>query len=387
MRAAFHPFSQVNHNRLVQSQFETGGRRMNRKRWALAALACGLVFHAGWASQKKKKEVTQTLQLPKDLPSTVIGEPRRLAFHVTPLSAKGLLSAQVRDALKALARETGGNTVLRIRAFVAGSGDLRRVRDLVSETFTDRKQPLPVLTLVQSGGLPLEGAQVVLEAVSAAKKDVNPEGLIVLPAPIATSENPLDPVLPLATKSLSDLKANLHAAGAEPADVLRVTCFLSSLDNLAATRKLVDADYPRAALNFVQTQRAPVRAVAACEAVARLDRDPGQRLRFVPSESEPKAVLIAAPRVVLTGAQVSYGYQEADSRLAFERLQKSLEAAGVSKSDTAFTQYYALADPLAAQIRQLGPTFFGPTASSILLFEGLPSMQAGFAADVIAVKE
>src|SRR5262249_8005619 len=179
---------------------------------ALAALACGIVLAAGPAPQKNKKETTQTLQLPRELPNTAIGETRRLMFHVTPLSAKGLLSAQVRDALRALSRDTGSNTVLRIRAFVAGSGDLRRVRDLVSETFTDRKQPLPALSLVQSGGLPMEGAQVVLEAVSVSKKDVNPQGIVVVPAPLAFSENPLDPVAPLAAKSLAECKSTLKAA-------------------------------------------------------------------------------------------------------------------------------------------------------------------------------
>src|ERR1017187_7465220 len=107
----------------------------------LLATACCLVLAPALAAQKKtkekKEEITQTLQLPKELPGAVIGETRRLTFHVTPLSA------QVRDALKALTHETGGNPVLKIRAFVAGSGDLRRVRDLVSEVFTDRKLPLP----------------------------------------------------------------------------------------------------------------------------------------------------------------------------------------------------------------------------------------------------
>lgn len=109
-------------------------------------MACCLALAPGVTAQKKtkpkKEEVTQILQLPKELPAAVIGETRHLTFHVTPLSARGLLSAQVRDALKSLTHETGGNPILKIRAFVAGSGDLRRVRDLVSEVFTDRKQPL-----------------------------------------------------------------------------------------------------------------------------------------------------------------------------------------------------------------------------------------------------
>src|SRR5262245_29875337 len=115
----------------------------------LTALVC-VVSLLGAAPQRKKKkeEETQVLQVPKELPSAVTGDTRRLTFRVTQLSAKGLLSQQVRDALKAVDRDSGNETVLKIRAFVAGSGDVRRVRDLVSEAFTDRRQPLPVLSLV-----------------------------------------------------------------------------------------------------------------------------------------------------------------------------------------------------------------------------------------------
>ena len=341
------------------------------------------------AAQKKKnkEDITQTLQLPKELPVAVTGETRRLTFHVTPLSARGLLSAQVRDALKALMHETGGNPVLKIRAFVAGSGDLRRVRDLVSEVFNDRHLPLPALSLIRSGGLPLEGAQVVLEGIAAGKKEVNPQGLVFLSAPVVTSESPVDPVAPLAAKSLDQLKEALKTAGSEPADVLRVTCFLSSLEDLAATRKLVEGDYPHAALNFVQTQRVPSRTVAACEAVARLRRNTGTRVHFEPAEGEPRAALVAAEHVVLTGTQVSYGYQEANSRLAFERMQKALEASGVTGHDVVFAHYYPLAESIAAQIRGLRGAFFGTPAGSLLLFEGLPGMDAGFALDVVAIKD
>src|SRR5512133_135637 len=118
--------------------------------------------------RRKKEEQTQVLQVPKELPAAVVGETRRLTFRVTPLSGRGLLSQQIREALKAVSRDAGNETVLKIRAFVAGSGDLRRVRDLVSDHFTERRQPLPALTLIQSGGLPLDGAQVIFEYISAA---------------------------------------------------------------------------------------------------------------------------------------------------------------------------------------------------------------------------
>lgn len=356
-------------------------------RLAGAAAVCILAITVGFAAQKKKKEeITQTLQVPKDLPAAIAGDPRHFTFHITPLSGKGLLSAQIRDALKALSHETGGSPVLHIRAFVAGSGDLRRVRDLVSETFSDHRQTLPALSLVRAGGLPVEGAQVVLEAVAAGKKEANPNGLVFVPAASATSDNPLDPVAPLAARSLEHLRQTVKEAGSAPADVLRVTCFLSSLDNLGDTRKLVEAEYPRAALNYVQTQRGPARAVAACEAVARLMWNTGKKVHYIPAAGEPHAALIAAPQVVLTGTQMSYGYQESDSRLAFERLSKSLEAAGVTARDVAYANYYPLAEPLAAQVRKLRPAFFPSAASSLVLFEGLASMDAGFAIDVVAAK-
>jgi enamine deaminase RidA (YjgF/YER057c/UK114 family) len=350
-----------------------------------------------WPAQKKKKdEITQTLQLPRELPSAVVGDTRRLTFHVTPLSSKGLLSQQVRDALKALSREAGGSTFLKIRAFVGGSGDVRRVRDLVSESFAYRRQPLPALSLVRCGGLPLEGAQVVLEAIAAGRKEVNPHGLAFLSAQTATSEDPLDAVAPLAARSLAALRQAVQAAGSEPSDVLRVTCFLSSLDNLAATRKLVEAEYPRAALNYVETQRAPVRALAACEAVARLRRDAGARLVLMNPEGLPREpgesqiALVSAPHVVLTGSQVSFGYREEDARLAFERLRKSLEQGGVSAGDVAFAHYYPLSAGIAEQVRRVRSKFFDdarPPAGSLVLFEGLPSMEAGFAVDLVAVKD
>jgi enamine deaminase RidA (YjgF/YER057c/UK114 family) len=362
----------------------------------LVALVCGLAVLATPAQKKKKEEETQTLLIPKELPNAVIGDTRRLTFYVTPPSAKGLLSQQIREALKALAHEAGNDTVLKIRAFVAGSGDLRRVRDLVSEVFTDRRQPLPALSLIQSGGLPLVGAQVVLEAIAAGKKEVSPEGLVFLSAQIAVSDNPLDPVAPLTTRSLTSLRLAVKAAGSAPGDVVRVTCFLSSIEALRASRQLVEAEYPRAALNFVQTQRAPFQALAACEAVARLRWNTGTRIHILnpeglaPEPGQSQIALVASPHVVLTGTQVSFGYEEKDARLALGRLQKALEQSGVSTRDVAYAHYYPLSLGIASQVRKIRSEFFDPAhppAGAMILFEGLPSMDAGFAVDVVAAKD
>ncbi len=354
-------------------------------------LACGLAL---LAFPQKKKDDTQVLQEPKDLPSAVEGDPRRFSFYVTPLSPKGLLSKQIRDALAALNREAKGDPILKIRAFVAGSGDGRRVRDIVSEVFTDRKQPLPVLSLVQAGGLP-EGAQVVLEGIAEGRKETNPQGLAFLAAQPESTDDPSAPVASLVAKSLADLRAALKAVGSEPSDVLRLSCFLSSLDDVAAARKAAEQEYPKTPADFVQAQRSPAHGLAACEAVAKLRSNPGGGLKVLNPNTQSatpgasQIVLIASPRVVMTGTQVSFGFEEKDARLAFQRVEKSLEQSGTSMHQVAFAHFYPLATGIANQIVKIRGDFFDqsqPPASSLLLFEGLPSMNAGFAMDVMAVK-
>jgi enamine deaminase RidA (YjgF/YER057c/UK114 family) len=358
----------------------------------LAVLAASLALTA--FPQKNKKEENQVLQLPKDLPNVVEADPRHLSFYVSPLSSKGLLSKQVRDSLNALRNETKGDPILKLRAFVAGSGDSRRVRDIVSEVFSDHKQPLPVLSLVQAGGLPEESA-VVLEAIAAGKKEVNPQGLVFIATQPVSADDPTASTVPLAEKSLAALTQAVKAAGAEASDVVRVSCFLSSLGELAAVRKLVEQSYPKVAATFVQPQRASARALAACEGVARLRSNLGtglhvlnpEGLRSVPGASQ--IAQVASSKVVLSGTQVSFGYEEKDARLAFQRLGKSLEQAGVSLHDVAFAHFYPLAPGIATQIEKIRGDFFDPArppASSLLLFEGLPSMNAGFAVDVVAIK-
>ena len=208
--------------------------------------------------RNNKEDITQTLQLPKELPGAVTGETRRLTFYVTPLSARGLLSAQVRDALKALMHDTGGSPVLKIRAFVAGSGDLRRVRDLVSEVFNDKHLPLPALSLIQSGGLPLEGAQVVLEGIAAAKKEVNPQGLVFLGAHGGNLGEPARPGGAADREIARGLEGGAQSRRfASPATWCGSPASSVRWRTWRRPANWWRPSYPHAALNYVQTQRVP----------------------------------------------------------------------------------------------------------------------------------
>ncbi|MBV9768842.1 MAG: RidA family protein, partial [Bryobacterales bacterium] len=209
--------------------------------------------------KNKSDEVTQALALPPELPAAVTADTNRLTFQVTPLSAKGLLSQQTRNALKILLHSNRG-TIVKLRAFVAGSGDLRRIGEIAGEMFLEKHQTLPALTALQVGALPMEGAQVVIEAIEEDRKVVNPNGVAFLAGQPA----------PTVAESISKLETVLATAGMQPSDALLVTCFVSSLEEQRDTQSAMAASFPGAALNYVQMQRAPVTPSASCEAKARM---------------------------------------------------------------------------------------------------------------------
>ena len=293
------------------------------------------VFLAAGISAKKKNpdDITQTLDLPKDPPVVAVGQTNRLTFHVSPLSAKGLLSQQTREALKAILRENGGAQIIHIRAFVAGSGDLRRIPQIVSEVFTAKKMQLPSVSVVLVGALELRDAQVVLESVSEAKKEVNPDGLLFIEA------QPPD-----------QLAMRLGSAAA-----LQVTCFVASIDNTAS----LAARFPSAAVDIVQAQRSPSRAGTNCEAVGR-----GHNLE--------------AAKLAFTGTQISFGADKAAANLAFEHLNRDLQAGGADKSGIVATNVYSLSDRMHDLVPSLpGVLTFAPV-------EGVASADGVFAVDSIA---
>jgi len=304
-------------------------------RYRRIAILTAVFLSAAFAGKKNPDDVTQVLELPRDPPMVATGTTSRLVFHVSPLSGKGLLSQQTRDALKAVLKANGGAPVIHIRAFVAGSGDLRRVPQIVSEVFTAKKMPLPSVSVVLAGGLPLEDAQIVIEAVSEAKKDVNPSGLTFIEAA------PPDQLVS-------------RLAASTP---LQVTCFVSSLDGAGA----LAARFPSAAVDIVQTRRTPTRPDTRCEAVAR-----GGQI---------------AARLAFTGTQVAFGADQKAASLAYKRLDQELTGVGVSPSDILQTHVYALSERLGTLALN---TRNNATGFTVVSFEGVASLDGSFAIDCVA---
>jgi enamine deaminase RidA (YjgF/YER057c/UK114 family) len=330
-------------------------------------------------AKKKKPDETQVLELPKDPPQAVTAETRNLVFHVAPLSAKGLLSQQTRDAVKALLKVKNGSTIVHIRAFVAGSGDMRRVPAIISETMTEKKLPLPAVSVVQAGGLPLEGAQVELESISVSRREVNPAGLLFVAAQSAADEKPLEPVMPLAERALASLGKLMEG---EP---VRVTCFTSSLDGAAKLVARLASLYPQAAVDVVEAQRAPAHSSVACEGTARLARPVAGGVEY---RADSQAVAVSAAKLALTGTQMAFGFEDKDVMLAFQRLDKAIVPLGTSARQIVFAHFYPLSRSIARQVSNVRAEFFDPghvPAVTMLPVEGLPSLNASFAVDAAAV--
>jgi enamine deaminase RidA (YjgF/YER057c/UK114 family) len=336
---------------------------------AAALLSVTLAFGVSAQKKKNKKDEeppTQVLPPLPDPPDAVAAETARLSFQVSPLSNKGLLSQQVRDALKALLRDNHGAQIVKLRAFVAGSGDLRRVQTIMVEEFTDRRLALPALSTIQAGALPMIGAQVAIEATSVERRAVNPDGLVFLPAAGAKT----------AASAVDDLLAR-----SSDEEMLRATCFLSSIDDATPARTAAAAAFPGAAIDILQTQRQSVQPFAACEGVAR------PRPNFNIAGGVSRRGYVRAPKIILTGTKLVFREEDADIRLAFQRLGKAMEPLGATFQDVFWTGVYPLTNPLATRIAVLRKEFLGGDAvpdPSPVLFEGLPSTDATAALELMA---
>jgi len=344
----------------------------------------GMVLPPIAVDKKKTKENIQVPPKQIELPAAVTADADRIAFELAPVSARGLLSQQTREALRAMLRANRGATVVKLRAFVSGSGDLRRIGEIVGEVFTERHQPLPALTVVQVGALPREGEQVLIESTEVERTAVNPNGLAFVSGQAGDNLG----------QALERVKAAVRVTGGVASDVLRVSCFVSSLEQENASLPGVAAEFPQAATLVVQMQRGPVRPGAECEAVARLHTIPKEPLEFLDS-AEPGAAknyseiaLVGPGKLVFTAAQLGFGTQASDIRLAFERLGRVLASFQTGFQRLVVSCAYLTNLALAPKIREVRSGFYTAQkqpASTFLPFEGLPSIDGSFAIDLIAV--
>ena len=211
-----------------------------------------------------------------------------------------------------------------------------------------------------------------MEAITLEMKPTSPQGIALIPAQAGSAKDAAAPL-----KSIID-KAALPATG-----VRRVTCFLDSLDNVDSVRSQIGTAFPEASANYVQLRRDSAGDFVACEAVADLAADQPK-----PVQISPQMVKLAPGKVVLSGAQMAFGREDGDLRLAFGRLDKALESVGTDLKQVIFTRVYSLSNSAAQQLTRLRSEYFDAStqpATSLLVFEGLPALDASVGMDVVAL--
>jgi enamine deaminase RidA (YjgF/YER057c/UK114 family) len=334
--------------------------------------------------------LTVTASAQPRVPRLVDAETARLRFQVSDVPQAGTVAEQVRQCLRGFS-----SPVVALRAFVVGQENAATVRDAVEAEFKKRRQPLPALSIIIVGALPHQNARVQIEAVTTAKQSVNPNGIAFVSGQPASAEQPAAQVAPLIEKSLSALRTAHQAINIQPADVLRGTCFVSSLGDVAEVKQMMRREFPQAALGVIQIQRTASRALVECETVARLRMPAKDGLQFINPEGLAASpnyshlALISARRLFFSELVVAVSAREADAVYAFARLEQALTGAGSSIKQVAMSQLYPITQAGSELVRKVRFDFYDkahPPASTLLIFEGLPIASASFAVAVIAVK-
>ena len=103
-------------------------------------------------------------------------------------------------------------------------------------------------------------------------------------------------------------------------------------------------------------------------------------------DSGPRSYLAIAPgsKLIITGTQLAFGSQDGDLKLAFERLQKALTGFNAGLDRVVMAHLYTTSSSLEERLRIVEAQYStGP--ATMLPVEGLPSLDAGFGVDVVAL--
>ncbi|MBV8898325.1 MAG: RidA family protein [Acidobacteriaceae bacterium] len=332
----------------------------------LSLTAICFVLVAASTAQRNRKSTeepkTQVLPLPPDLPMALQADTATLDFHISPLLRTGGLSAQIRQSLNDLIRDTRGETIVKLRAFVAGAGDARRVQVQAAEIFTERKLPLPTLTIIQVGALEEEAAQVVIEGVVSTRKNVNPNGLAFFSGQTGSTY----------TQALQRLEESAKTASVGADRILRCTCFTASIYNAPALRGVLHAAFPSAAVNIVQPLRDAPADNTLCEAVGQLTQSRAEG--EVVLMKNARITLVHSPKLVFTGLQLTFGNFLDDAQEAVLRLQRAASALQPVETPVAINAFALDASAASAVRKRM--TAVPSSTFTVQTVEGLPALDA-----------
>ncbi len=332
----------------------------------LLPLAICLAFALGSAGQRNRKSTeepkSQVLPLPPDLPMALEADTATLDFHISRLLRTGGLAAQIRESLNDLIRDTKGETIIKLRAFVAGAGDARRVTARAAEIFTERKLPLPTLSIIQVGALEGEASAVVIEAVVSTRKSVNPIGLAFFSGHTGATYG----------QAVERLQESARAAAVSPEKMLRCTCFTARIENAAGLRSTLQAAFPGAALNIVQPLRDAATDDTLCEAIGQLTQARAEGPVVLMKNA--RTTLVSSPKLIFTGLQLTFGNFLDDAQEAVLRLQRAASALQAVEAPVEIDAFALDASAGSAVRKKM--TAVPPSTFTVQTVEGLPALDA-----------
>lgn len=289
-------------------------------------------------------------------------ETASLDFHISRLLRTGGLGAQIRQSINDLIRDTRGETIVKLRAFVAGAGDARRVQAEAATMFTEKKLPLPTISVLQVGALEDEPAAVVIEAVVNTRKVVNPSGLAFFTGQTGRTYD----------EAAERLQTSAKAVSVDAQHMLRCTCFTSRIENASRLRAALRAAYASAAINIVQPLRDAPGEETLCEAVAQLTRPPAESTLVLAKNA--RVTLVNSPKLVFTGLQLTFGNFLDDAQEAVLRLQRAASAVEPVESPVEVNAFALDASAGSAVRKKMNAV---PLSTfTVQTVEGLPSLDA-----------
>lgn len=303
----------------------------------------------------------------------VVMDTRDVKYQVAGLVTAGTLEEQAKEAKRAIKGK-----VYRYRAFVLPHEDATPLHKMLNA---------PAVAIVRVPALPAEGARIVLEAVTGGGN--NPNGLLHISGQGSSRNEQTSRVKPLVEQTYKNLDLALSAGGVTPADVLQVTCYLSTLTDLPEVQALTESKYPNSVNSYLQAPVPPARGFVECEATARAAKAVGyvNPDGLVKSPNFTHVVSLTSRKIVWSGLHESAGCSPGAVTAMFQRLAATLKRLGTSVDHTAFSYLYPNSDDAVKLTRDIRFNFYRrshPPASTLFVFSGTADKSACSAVEVTA---
>lgn len=303
----------------------------------------------------------------------VIVETAEARFQVANPQPKGTMMQQVKQA-----HEKIKGKVYRYRVFVKPDADVGLISTVLRA---------PVLSIIRVAGLPNRDQKISVEAVTNGGR--NPQGLVFVSGQGVNQAGLMPKVEPLVKTALDNVDLALKGVSITSDDVVALTCYISSMEDITAVKSLTEKRYPIAARNEIQIPVPYGRALVECEAVARAKGPVG----FVYPEGLTKSpnftqvTGISSKRMIFSGLHGSGACTEDNIRAMFKLLASNLEKNKASIKEAVFSYVYPNTQDGTDLTRKVRFEFFNKEkapASTLLQFLGFQDKQSCTGLEVVS---